>query len=199
MMKDQAEEHAGNAAQSDDLTLMALKWKGRDESMDYQTHSAATLPISDKADDDGKNLQQQAAYHGIAPNADTVTLLASKSYLPQMKSFMIKATERAGLNQRATKQLRLAVEEAVANVVHHSHADTVTLASEIHGNQLHLSIIDNGIPFDPTTAQVTDTAVPADKRPIGGLGIIFIRQMSDDLEYHRYNEQNILTIKKNIN
>ena len=199
MMKDQAEEHAGNAAQSDDLTLMALKWKGRDESMDYQTPSAATLPISDKADDDGKSLQQQAAYHGIAPNADTVTLLASKSYLPQMKSFMIKATERAGLNQRATKQLRLAVEEAVANVVHHSHADTVTLASEIHGNQLHLSIIDNGIPFDPTTAQVTDTAVPADKRPIGGLGIIFIRQMSDDLEYHRYNEQNILTIKKNIN
>jgi serine/threonine-protein kinase RsbW len=116
-----------------------------------------------------------------------------------MKSFMIKATDRAGLNERATKQLRLAVEEAVANVVHHSHADTVTLASEIRGNQLLLSIIDDGFPFDPTTAQVTDTAIPADKRPIGGLGIIFIRQMSDDLEYHRYNEHNILTIKKNIN
>lgn len=188
LMEEEAKKHAGNAEQSDDLTLMALKWKGDSETVQPQKTVNAQ-----------PSTPNPQPYEGIAANADKVTLLASKSYLPQMKSFMIKATDRAGLNERATKQLRLAVEEAVANVVHHSHADTVTLASEIRDNQLLLSIIDDGFPFDPTTAQVTDTAIPADKRPIGGLGIIFIRQMSDDLEYHRYNEHNILTIKKNIN
>ncbi|MBP5570389.1 MAG: SpoIIE family protein phosphatase [Prevotella sp.] len=197
LMEKTVEKHTGIAEQSDDLTLMALKWKGHNEASQGPASSADA--VAENADAGKKDDLQPTSYEGIAANADTVTLLASKSYLPQMKSFMIKATESAGLNERATKQLRLAVEEAVANVVHHSHADTVTLASEIRDNQLLLSIIDDGIPFDPTTAQVTDTAIPADKRPIGGLGIIFIRQMSDDLEYHRYNEHNILTIKKNIN
>ena len=190
LMENEAHKHAGNAEQSDDLTLLAIKWEGTDQTTNTQKEKVITTKQN--------NMSSEEFYKNITNMGETVTLMATSSYLPQMKDFMLNATERAGLSQQATKRVRLAVEEAVANVVHHSKAETVTLVSAIIDNQLQFSIIDDGIPFDPTTAKVTDTAIPADKRPIGGLGIIFMRQMSDGLEYHRYNGHNILTIKKNI-
>jgi serine/threonine-protein kinase RsbW len=38
--------------------------------------------------------------------------------------------------------------------------------------------------------------LPGAQRKIGGLGIHFIRQMSDDVSYRREDEKNILTITK---
>ena len=63
---------------------------------------------------------------------------------------------------------------------------------------LSLAIIDDGDPFDPTTADVTDPSIPADERRAGGLGLILIRQMTDVQEYRRVDEQNILIIRKKI-
>ena len=165
-MENEAHKHAGNAEQSDDLTLLAIKWEGTAQTTNTQKEKVITT--------NQNNMSSEEYYKNITNMGETVTLMATSSYLPQMKDFMLNATERAGLSQQATKRVRLAVEEAVANVVHHSKAETVTLVSAIIDNQLQFSIIDDGIPFDPTTAKVTDTAIPADKRPIGGLGIIFI-------------------------
>lgn len=57
-------------------------------------------------------------------------------------------------------------------------------------------ISDSGKPFDPTTKAEVDTTLPAEERPIGGLGIHLVRQMMDDVAYERKDNKNILTLCK---
>ena len=54
----------------------------------------------------------------------------------------------------------------------------------------------NGIPFDPLDRADPDTTLPAEKRPIGGLGILMVKKMMDKVTYRRENGCNILTIQK---
>ena len=54
------------------------------------------------------------------------------------------------------------------------------------------------MPFDPTAVLETDTTLDAHNRPIGGLGILLSRKLTDSISYSRRNEQNILTLTKSI-
>lgn len=111
-------------------------------------------------------------------------------------SFIDYVGKQAGIDERETKRLRLAVEEAVANIINHGQATTIKLQAKTADDQLVLTIDDDGQPFDPTADSSTDFSVPADERPPGGLGIMFLHQMTDGLEYQRIDGHNILKIKK---
>jgi len=39
-----------------------------------------------------------------------------------------------------------------------------------------------------------DTGLSIDERPIGGLGILLIRKMVDNVDYYRKDNKNILTL-----
>jgi serine/threonine-protein kinase RsbW len=96
------------------------------------------------------------------------------------------------------KRLRLAVEEAVANIINHGRATTVTLQTTVADGMLTFIIDDDGQPFDPTNDSTTDMSIPPDERPPGGLGILLIHQMTDEMSYQRIDGHNILTLKKGI-
>jgi anti-sigma regulatory factor (Ser/Thr protein kinase) len=101
------------------------------------------------------------------------------------------------MEERNAKRLRLAVEEAVANVINHGQATAITLQAAVEDSQLVLTIDDDGQPFDPTIDSTTDFSVPADQRPPGGLGIMYLHEMTDGLDYQRVDGHNILKIRKN--
>lgn len=114
----------------------------------------------------------------------------------RLKPFVAQAAEAAGIADRESKQLRLAVEEAVANVINYGQATTITLQTTVEHDRLVLTIDDDGLPFDPTQDSSTDLSVPADQRPPGGLGIIMMRQMTDSMSYRRINGHNVLRMEK---
>ena len=115
-----------------------------------------------------------------------------------LEPFISQAAQQAGLEDRETKRLRLAVEETVANVINHGQATAITLQASVEDNQLVLTIDDDGQPFDPTAESTTDFSVPADQRPPGGLGIMYLHKMTDGLDYQRVDGHNILKILKTI-
>lgn len=57
-----------------------------------------------------------------------------------------------------------------------------------------IDIIDGGPEFDPLAKDTPDTAADIDSRPIGGLGIFLIKEMTDGVSYTRKENRNILTI-----
>jgi anti-sigma regulatory factor (Ser/Thr protein kinase) len=61
-----------------------------------------------------------------------------------------------------------------------------------------IRITDQGIPFNPLEKDEPDISLPVDERNIGGLGIFMVRNLVDDLSYHRDDHQNILTIIKQL-
>ena len=156
LMEAAAHNHAAGIEQSDDITLMALRWLSCN-SLELQT--------------DGSDLAL-------------------------LEGFVEQVGRRARLAEQEVPRLRVAVEEAVTNVISYAHATSIVLTSEVRDAVLRLTVTDDGQPFDPTTAPMADTSIPADQRDEGGLGILFIRRMSDALEYRREDGRNILTIKK---
>jgi anti-sigma regulatory factor (Ser/Thr protein kinase) len=60
------------------------------------------------------------------------------------------------------------------------------------------TIEDDGRPFDLSEAAEPDVSAPLEERSVGGLGLLLIRRLMDDVTYERRNGRNRLTLKKQI-
>ena len=60
--------------------------------------------------------------------------------------------------------------------------------------KLILEILDNGIPFDPLSLSEPDLTAHLSDRKVGGLGVFLIREMTDDVQYRRRGDANVLTL-----
>ncbi len=123
-------------------------------------------------------------------------LKSSMDETAHLQPFVAQAAEAAGVDVREAKRLRLAVDEAVANIINYGQATAITLHASVDDDGLVLIIDDDGLPFDPTQGSQTDLGVPPDKRPPGGMGIILMHQMTDSLSYQRVDGHNILRMVK---
>ena len=113
-----------------------------------------------------------------------------------VRAFVLSISDEAGLSERQAQNLRLVVEEAVANIVNYSGATLMELRAWQEDGSLYVSFADDGIPFDPTQHPEPDLTLPIAMRAIGGLGIHYIRKMSDGMAYRRQDGKNILTVWK---
>ena len=136
--------------------------------------------------------------HVLTFSPSHLTMSASMDEIDRLAPFISHVAEQAAMEGREAKRLRLAVEEAVANIINHGQATTITLQATMDDNQLVLTIDDDGQPFNPTADSSTDFSVPADERPPGGLGIMFLHEMTDGLEYQRIDGHNVLRIIKRV-
>ena len=141
----------------------------------------------------------QPTPHFLTFSPSHLSMSASMDDISCIEPFMAHIAKQAGMEGREAKRLRLAVEEAVANIINHGQATTIKLHAKTDDNQLVLTIDDDGQPFNPTTDSSTDFSVPADERPPGGLGIMFLHKMTDGLDYQRLEGHNILKIIKKYN
>ena len=141
-------------------------------------------------------------YSNFVPNnsdssmEEPLILKPSMADTSRLQPFVDEAAEAAGISTRECKRLRLAVEEAVANVINYGHATAITISMAVEEDRLVLTIDDDGQPFDPTQGSQTDLTVPPDERPPGGMGIILMHSMTDALSYQRREGHNILRIEK---
>ena len=120
------------------------------------------------------------------------------SEIARLRTFVSEAADEVGFDENEAKRLRLAVEEAVVNVISYGQATAIELRATADGGRLVVTIQDDGLPFDPTQRSATDLSMPADERPVGGLGILLMHQMTDALSYRRAEGHNILSMEKVI-
>jgi sigma-B regulation protein RsbU (phosphoserine phosphatase) len=133
----------------------------------------------------------------------SITLKNDVRQIGQLNEFTRSATQALQLNHEMAHQIKLAVEEAVVNIMEYAYPanteGTVEIKAEADASQLRFILIDSGAEFDPTEASKADTTLSLDERPIGGLGIFLVRNMLDSINYERKEGKNILTLIKNIN
>jgi len=106
------------------------------------------------------------------------------------------------MEEMETMTLNLAIEEAVVNVMNYAYPKdtkgTVDIETTLDDGCITFVISDSGMAFDPTAKEDPDTTLKAEERPIGGLGIFLVKQLTDAVGYERRNDKNILTVKKKI-
>lgn len=107
-----------------------------------------------------------------------------------------------GVNNKTTTQLCLALEEITVNIVHYAYGGneggSIDVALEIEGSRVIIHVMDRGIPFNPTEAREPDIKAPALERSIGGLGLYFVKNLVDEIEYTREDDENHLVIIKSL-
>ena len=116
--------------------------------------------------------------------------------------FVTKAAQASGLNEKATFEVQMAVDEACANIIEHGYGEEdkgkLALCCECAEGDFVVTIRDNARPFEPDAVPPPDITCCLDKRPYGGLGLFFMRKLMDEVCFRFDTEGNKLTMVKRI-
>ena len=133
---------------------------------------------------------------------ETLVIKNNVQEVARFSTFIKSATEKLGIEKSLARQLRLAVEEAVVNVIDYAYPagkeGDITIKIMSDGHTLRFQIIDAGVLFDPTMKEKADTTLSVEDRQIGGLGILLVRELMDSINYERIEGTNVLTLIKNL-
>jgi serine/threonine-protein kinase RsbW len=108
-------------------------------------------------------------------------------YLDEAREFVADAAETSGLDEAAVYAAQLAVDEAFTNIVEHAYGgeslEKIECTCLMSDRGLVIQLKDCGKPFDPSLVPVPDLEAELEERDIGGLGLFFIQQLMDEVEF----------------
>lgn len=104
------------------------------------------------------------------------------------------------LRAAVRRSMNVVLDELLTNIVSYGLAaragGKVTIDVELHPDRLTVTLTDNGRPFNPFGRAAPDTTLSMAERPIGGLGIHLVRQLVDEVSYHRRGDSNVVVLAK---
>ncbi|MBO4621494.1 MAG: SpoIIE family protein phosphatase [Paludibacteraceae bacterium] len=167
-MLQSVQQFVGDAVQSDDLTMLAVRF----------------VPEEDA--------DAQKVLH------DQILMRNDIQQIPTLAEWMEGLDLPVALNMTLNLALEEAVTNVMLYAYPEDKSGTVLIEAEKTDEQITFVISDSGKPFDPTQIPPVDTTLGFEERAIGGLGIHLVRQIMDSIEYRRENDKNILTLVKKL-
>ncbi|MGQ9367346.1 ATP-binding protein [Azospirillum sp. ST 5-10] len=121
--------------------------------------------------------------------------------IPRLAETVEAFFESRDLPPSVAFNFNLALDELLTNVISYAfpaggrHEIAVTIT--VDGDGITAEMSDDGTPFDPLTeARPPVLEGDIDDRPIGGLGIHFVKTMMDSVRYERRGGRNHLILSK---
>lgn len=131
--------------------------------------------------------------------ADTLLLDNEPFEVSRVAAWLDDLLEGAEVLPRIIAALQVALDEVLNNILIHGYADLETHKIEVRvtadASAVTLEFIDDGIPFDPTQHEAVPAGDSDTVRP-GGLGLVFVRRLINDMTYERVDDRNHLTLRK---
>ena len=106
----------------------------------------------------------------------------------------------AKVPDRRIPQIELAAEEIVVNIIKHAYKEKggrIAIRTMEGEEMFRAEFEDNGDAFDPLSMDEPDVKLDLEERMPGGLGIMLVRKMMDEVAYRRDNDRNIVRIGVN--
>jgi anti-sigma regulatory factor (Ser/Thr protein kinase) len=128
------------------------------------------------------HIRISATQRELGPVATKVEEFCAKNNIPAATSNLVN----------------LALDEVLSNIVNYAYEAEqrglidVGLAYAQH--TLTATVEDSGKPFDPLQFQRPIDTRPLKTRRHGGLGILFVKRLVDNVRYHRSGDRNTLTL-----
>lgn len=122
--------------------------------------------------------------------------------LHEMLQYINRKAVEAGCSGYASRQIELASEEALVNIIRYAYDNQTDGEVEIEclspePGALTIVLRDRGVPFNPLEGvEEVDPKAPLEQRSIGGLGVFLIRRLMDSVAYSYEGGVNILTLNK---
>ena len=160
----------GDAPQSDDLTMLYIRFMNNQISEETERHLILH-----------NDIQQ------IPQLAEFVEAVADVAHLD------------VGLTMSLNLALEEAVSNVIMYAYPKGSDGLVDIEAIIRKGELEFIISDNGTPFDPTAAPEADITLDVEDRPVGGLGIFLVKNIMDVVKYTRSDDgKNILSMIKKL-
>ena len=114
---------------------------------------------------------------------------------------VVEKLRALGMSETRAGEVRIALAEAVNNVVEHPYAGRapgdVRIRCNLDTAQLWISIWDAGMPLPDNRlppGNPADVSGPIEDLPEGGFGWFLIRELTSDIQYQRANGSNELSL-----
>jgi serine/threonine-protein kinase RsbW len=136
--------------------------------------------------------------------AHTLVVAATTDGLKQAEAGLDAFSSAHGLTRNDTWPFHVAIDEILSNIVKYglsgeSSEGRLEIRLLLEPEALEMVILDDAAPFNPLESERPDTALAAEEREIGGLGIEIVRRLMDTIEYERVeNRQNRLTLRRRL-
>jgi serine/threonine-protein kinase RsbW len=117
----------------------------------------------------------------------SLTVPGRYEYLATIADFIAEAGRDAGFDQDTIFHVQMAVDEACSNVIEHAYQGQnkgdITLNCDCNVKEWVIAIYDTGNSFDPKSIPEPDLNAGVDDIKTGGLGLYFMRQLMDEVEF----------------
>ncbi len=102
------------------------------------------------------------------------------------------------ISEKKCFDILIIIDELATNIISYAFDDgqehTFTIMIEKENELVHIQLLDAGIPFDPLKKTEPNTDASLESRKVGGLGIFFVKQLSQLVTYARIDGKNQLDI-----
>lgn len=106
------------------------------------------------------------------------------------------------LPESVASATQVALDELLSNTVRagfpSGESGHIEASFKVMDDTLDIRLVDDGIPFDPLARADPDTQASLEARPVGGLGIYFVKRLMDSVTYERAEGENRLSLRKRI-
>ena len=132
--------------------------------------------------------------------AETVVLRNQLSELALLDDVLDRLGARGGVPAATLAEVRIVCDEIVSNVIRHAYPDggphDIEVRLELAGHRIVVTVLDDGVSFNPLVAPAADTSLPLEQRELGGLGIHLVKRLTDEARYRRQDGRNAITLVK---
>ena len=127
--------------------------------------------------------------------------------LALLHTFFDRLGREAGWPEKLTMDLLLCCEELLTNTISYGFAEKrsseprqVELSVSRRPGCVTLELSDNATAFNPLLRPDPDLSLDVEDRPIGGLGVYFVKQIMDEIQYEptASNTGNKLILRKHL-
>lgn len=129
-----------------------------------------------------------------------LNLSCCTSALVELRSFLQLSLKAYGFSEVDRHQLILAVEEVCANLIIHSHAcnpkELIYLEVKELKKKLSIEITDKGDAFNLLEYEVPDLKKVIEEKRKGGIGILLVKKIMDEIEFESKNGKNTCRLIK---
>ena len=132
---------------------------------------------------------------------NTLKLLASIENFSKLSDWWQDIATSWSLSNTLISKINICLEETYVNIASYAYSDktgTADISIDKNDSEIILKFEDSGIEYNPLQKEDPDITLSLDERPIGGLGIFMVKEMSKNIEYKREGNKNILILKFDI-
>ncbi len=163
-------EFAGEAPQSDDITVLALRF-------DHE------MALSEKQ-------QFELQIRNDLPEINTV--------IEAFEEFSEKADIPMPVAMKVNLVFDELLNNIISYAFPEGGEHRIRVNAEKSADRLLIIIEDDGLPFNPFAQSAVDTSQSLEERQIGGLGNHLVKNVMDDFSYERHLDSNVVTLVKSF-